>query len=158
MDDVSLAVQGCRNFNEEPNALLWSPRTAGTYDRLKDTTNQPLRPPESYANLQKHVTKQLPDNLGGGANESIALVGNATLVQRGVGDALRARAFTLVMSATFASLGAGMIAAGPLTDGVGPRTAWAVAAGLMLAGTGLAAGLTRGLARGAAGSASQQAA
>lgn len=83
-DDVSLAVQGCRNFNEEPNALLWSPRTAGTYDRLKDTTNQPLRPPESYANLQKHVTKQLPDNLGGGANESIALVGDYTKLLVGI--------------------------------------------------------------------------
>lgn len=100
----------------------------------------------------------VPALLAAGIGNGIALVGNATLVQRGVGDALRARAFTLVMSATFASLGAGMIAAGPLTDGVGPRTAWAVAAGLMLAGTGLAAGLTRGLARGAAGSASQQAA
>lgn len=60
------------------------------------------------------------------------------------------------MSATFASLGAGMIAAGPLTDAIGPRTAWALAAGLMLAGTGLAAALTRGLARSGAPSASRQ--
>jgi hypothetical protein len=51
-----------------------------------------------------------------------------------------------------------MIAAGPLTDEVGPRTAWAVAAGLMLAGTALAAALTRGLAQSGARSPSQQAA
>jgi MFS family permease len=91
-----------------------------------------------------------------GIGNGIALVGNATIVQRGVDDALRGRAFTLVMSATFASLGVGMIAAGPLTDASGPRVAWAVAAGLMLTGAGLAAALTRGLARSAAPSASRQ--
>jgi MFS family permease len=100
----------------------------------------------------------VPALLVAGSGNGIALVGNATLVQRGVGEALRGRAFTLVMSATFASLGAGMIAAGPLTDEVGPRTAWAVAAGLMLAGTALAAALTRGLAQSGARSPSQQAA
>lgn len=97
-----------------------------------------------------------PSLLVAGIGNGIALVGNATLVQRGVDDQLRGRAFTLVMSATFASLGAGMIAAGPLTDAIGPRTAWALAAGLMLAGTGLAAALTRGLARSGAPSASRQ--
>jgi MFS family permease len=98
----------------------------------------------------------VPALLLAGVGNGLALVGNTTIVQRGVADALRGRAFTLVMSATFAALGAGMIAAGPLTDEVGPRTAWAAAASLMLAATVVAAALTRGLARSGVPSASRQ--
>lgn len=97
-----------------------------------------------------------PFLLVAGIGNGIALVGNATLVQRSVDRTLRGRAFTLVMSVTLASLGAGMIAAGPLTDGLGPRVAWALAAGLMLGGAGLAVALTRGLGERAAHSASRQ--
>jgi MFS family permease len=64
--------------------------------------------------------------LGNGA----AVVCNALLVQRGAPDEFRGRAFTLLMSSNYVVLGAGMIAAGPLTEALGPRTVWAIAGGL----------------------------
>jgi MFS family permease len=65
-----------------------------------------------------------------GTGNGAAVVCNALLVQRGAPDALRGRAFTLLMSSNYVVLGIGMIAAGPLTDEVGPRMVWAVAGGL----------------------------
>jgi MFS family permease len=65
-----------------------------------------------------------------GTGNGAAVVCNALLVQRGAPDALRGRAFTLLMSSNYVVLGIGMIAAGPLTDAVGPRTVWAVAGAL----------------------------
>jgi MFS family permease len=55
--------------------------------------------------------------LGNGA----ATVCNPLLVQRGVPDRVRGRAFTTVMSLNFAALALAMAAAGPLTDAVGAR-------------------------------------
>jgi MFS family permease len=78
-----------------------------------------------------------------GAGNGVAVVCNATLVQRGAPDAMRGRAFAVLMSVTSATLGAGMLAAGPLTDAAGPRWAWGVAAILALSGAGLALVLTR---------------
>jgi MFS family permease len=68
-----------------------------------------------------------------GAGNGVALVCNVLLVQRGVPDQLRGRAFTLLMSSNFAVLGIGMLLAGPLTDVVGPRWVWAAAAAIMAA-------------------------
>ncbi|MFN8188025.1 MAG: MFS transporter [Gaiellales bacterium] len=62
--------------------------------------------------------------LGNGA----ALVCNALFIQRGVPDHLRGRAFTVAMSLSYAALGLGMVVAGPLTDALGPRDVWALAA------------------------------
>lgn len=66
-----------------------------------------------------------------GAGNGAALVCNSLLVQRGVPDRLRGRAFTLLMSANFGVLGIGMLVAGPATDAVGPRWVWGVAAAIM---------------------------
>ena len=52
----------------------------------------------------------------------------AVLVQRGAPDRIRGRAFAVVMSTGYTVLGLGMIAAGPLTNEVGPRKVWAGAA------------------------------
>jgi len=65
-----------------------------------------------------------------GTGNGAAVVCNALLVQRGAPDELRGRAFTLLMSSNYVVLGIGMIAAGPLTDEVGPRAVWAVAGAL----------------------------
>jgi MFS family permease len=68
-----------------------------------------------------------------GAGNGAAVVCNALLVQRGAPDALRGRAFAVVMSTNVAMLTLGMIVAGHFTDVVGPRWIWgaaAVAAGL----------------------------
>ena len=71
--------------------------------------------------------------LGNGA----AVVCNAVLVQRGAPDHLRGRAFSVLMSTGYGILGAGMIAAGPLTNEVGARAVWVAAAGLCAVGAGV---------------------
>lgn len=57
-----------------------------------------------------------------------AVVANITIVQRGAPDQVRGRAFTLIMSANYAVLGAALVAAGPLTDALGARWAYGAAA------------------------------
>ncbi|MBA2717900.1 MAG: phage major capsid protein [Chloroflexi bacterium] len=66
-DPISTAVQTIQAANGDPNAVIYSPRTAGSLDRLKDTTNQPLRPPPSVDGLRRLVTAQIPENLTQGA-------------------------------------------------------------------------------------------
>ncbi len=63
-----------------------------------------------------------------GVGNGAAVVYNSLLVQRGSPDHLRGRAFTVLMSTYFAVLGGGMIAAGPLTDHLGARWTWGIAA------------------------------
>jgi MFS family permease len=65
-----------------------------------------------------------------GAGNGVAVIGNALLVQRGVPDRLRGRAFSVVMSLGYGVLGLGMVAAGPLTNAVGARNVWAGSAAL----------------------------
>ena len=66
-----------------------------------------------------------------GVGNGAALVCNAVLIQRGVPDRLRGRAFTVAMSLSYAALGVGMIGGGPLTDALGPRAVWGIAAGVL---------------------------
>lgn len=73
-----------------------------------------------------------------GLGNGIAVVANITLVQRGSPDALRGRAFTVIMSANFVVLGFAMFAAGPLTDRFGARWIWGGSA-ILLASTALLA-------------------
>ncbi len=68
----------------------------------------------------------------GGSGNGAAIVCNSLLVQRGAPDHLRGRAFTTIMSANYALLGAGMAVAGPITDAVGAR--WVFAGAAVLAG------------------------
>jgi MFS family permease len=79
-----------------------------------------------------------------GTGNGIAGVCNALLVQRGAPDNLRGRAFTVVMSVNYATLGLAMAAAGPFIDAFGARWAWG-AAGIVL---GIAALIGLVLARG----------
>ena len=71
------------------------------------------------------------------------------LVQRGAPDALRGRAFSVLMSASYLVLGLGMIAAGPFINEWGARAAWVVAAGLCAAGAITGYALLRGWAEAA---------
>jgi MFS family permease len=81
----------------------------------------------------------------GGCGNGVAMVCNSLIVQRGAPDHLRGRAFTTIMSANFALLGAGMAIAGPVTDAVGPR--WVVGGAAVAAGVAAVVGrvLTRQL-------------
>ena len=79
-----------------------------------------------------------------GLGNGVAVVCNALLVQRGAPDRLRGRAFSVIMSTGYAVLGVGMVAAGPLTNELGARTAWAIAAILCAAGAAAGFALLRG--------------
>jgi MFS family permease len=63
-----------------------------------------------------------------GAGNGAAVVCNALLVQRGAPDALRGRAFAVLLSTHVAVLTLGTIVAGHFTDVFGPRWIWAAAA------------------------------
>ncbi len=63
----------------------------------------------------------------GGVGDGAAIVCNALLVQRGTGDAMRGRALTLVMSATYVLTAVGSGLAGAL-EHIGARWIWAGAA------------------------------
>jgi MFS family permease len=79
----------------------------------------------------------------GGFGNGLAIVCNGLLIQRGVPDRLRGRAFTVAMSLTYAALGLGMIAAAPVTSALGARAAIAISAGLCLLAAPLALALSR---------------
>ena len=91
-DDFSNAVQDVQEANGTASAVIYAPRTAGTLDRLKDTTNQPLLPPPSFGTLTKLDTRQVPDNLGAGSDESLAFVGDFSHMWVGVRTEIRIEA------------------------------------------------------------------
>ena len=68
-----------------------------------------------------------------GCGNGSAIVCNSLLVQRGAPDALRGRAFAMLMSTNVAVVTAGMVIAGWLTDEIGAR--WILAAAGAFAGT-----------------------
>jgi MFS family permease len=80
-----------------------------------------------------------------GVGNGAAVVCNAVLVQRGAPDRLRGRAFTVVMSVGYAVLGVGMIIAGFLTDALGARAVWGIAAALLAVAAGVGLVLVRGV-------------
>lgn len=85
-----------------------------------------------------------------GSGNGAAIVCNGLLVQRGAPDHLRGRALTTLMSATFAMLGFGMAAWGPVTDAIGPRWVFGGAAVFAIAGALVGRELTRGVSTAAA--------
>jgi hypothetical protein len=64
-----------------------------------------------------------------GLGNAIAIVQNITLVQRGAPDLLRGRALTAIMSANYVMMLLAFVAAGPLTNALGPRPVYGLAAG-----------------------------
>jgi hypothetical protein len=68
------------------------------------------------------------------------------IVQRATTDALRGRAFTVIISVHNALLGVAMLAAGALAATAGARWTYALAAALVAAGGGSAWALSRGAA------------
>jgi MFS family permease len=79
-----------------------------------------------------------------GVGNGAAVVGNITFVQRGAPDRLRGRAFTLLMAVNYGALGASFVAGGPVTNAIGARWTYVVAA----IGIGFASGLAWLFARG----------
>ncbi len=66
------------NYPGDPSALslILHPRDAESLDSLEDSTGQPLQPTPWTAQLRKFTTTSLPTNLGGGSNESLAVLGD----------------------------------------------------------------------------------
>ena len=81
----------------------------------------------------------------GGFGNGGAVVANITLVQRGAPDRIRGRAFTLLISANYALLGIGFVAAGPFTNAYGARWMYAAAAGAVVLAVGAALRFARGI-------------
>lgn len=73
----SYAVQKVRDNNVEPTAAIYNSMIAGSLDRLTATNDQPLLPPESFKNLRKYVTNQIPNNFEHGTadNATVSVVG-----------------------------------------------------------------------------------
>ena len=82
-----------------------------------------------------------------GVGNGAAVVCNALLVQRGAPDALRGRAFALMMSTNVAMLVLGMLVAGRLTDVVGARWVWGAAALVYAVAAVVGLALARGAAK-----------
>lgn len=86
-DPFSFAVEAIANFNSLANSVIYSPRTAGALDRLKETTTgQPLKPPASFENLKKFSTNQIGNAMihGTAPAASAAFVGDFTQALLGV--------------------------------------------------------------------------
>ena len=77
-DRLAKQVSALWGVNENPNAVIYAPRTAGELDLLRASTGDPLSPPASVAALQRLFTNQVPINLTqGGSNDcSEAYVGD----------------------------------------------------------------------------------
>jgi dTMP kinase len=73
-----------------------------------------------------------------------AVVANITLVQRGAEDRVRGRVFTLLISVNYAVLGVAFVVAGPITNAIGARWAYAVAAVVLVIAAAIAWLLLRG--------------
>jgi MFS family permease len=80
-----------------------------------------------------------------GVGNGVASVCNPVLVQRGAPDHLRGRAFTVIMSVNSAAFGLGIIAAGVLTDELGARWVWGLAAAVLAVVAAIGASLARGI-------------
>lgn len=77
-DKFLTAVYTLSKDNYSASGIIMAPRTAESLAKLKSgITNDktPLAIPPDYARLPKFVTNQIPTNLGGGTNESFAIVG-----------------------------------------------------------------------------------
>ncbi len=72
------AIYKLRQVNYDPNAVIYSARTAESLAKLKTglaSDNTPLQMPADIAALMKLTSNQVPNNLGSGTDESLAFVG-----------------------------------------------------------------------------------
>jgi HK97 family phage major capsid protein len=79
--ELSKAVTAIRIANEEPNAVIYSARTAGDLDLLLDQEDRPLQPPPSVEALTKLVTNA--------AGDDVAFVGDFSKLAFGIRTSLR---------------------------------------------------------------------
>jgi hypothetical protein len=80
------------------------------------------------AAVAPNVWLAVPAVMLAGAGNGAAALYNVLLIQRGVPDAFRGRAFTIAMSVTYAILGPAMAGAGIVTNALGGRWIWGIGA------------------------------
>lgn len=70
------AIGTLRDNNEDATGIIYAPRTERAINKLKDTTNQPMRPPQVVEGVPRYATNQVPTNLTQGVaiNASDAFV------------------------------------------------------------------------------------
>lgn len=66
--DFSNAAKLILKANGIPRTAIYSTRTWGEFDLLVNTLGDSLRPPQSWMDLDKNVTSQIPENLTKGAS------------------------------------------------------------------------------------------
>ncbi len=74
-DDCSDAIYRIEDANGESRTFAWSPRSANYLRKLKDGDGKYLEVPKWMPD-QRLVSKQIPDNLGAGSDESIVVSGD----------------------------------------------------------------------------------
>ena len=97
------------------------------------------------AALSTSIYMVVPFVVAGTIGNGGAIVANQLFVQRGATDRYRGRALATIMSTNYAILGLAMAVAGVLTDALGARAVWLLAAGVFLVASVVAAGFTRWL-------------
>jgi len=80
------------------------------------------------AAIAPNVWLAVPAVIVAGVGNGAAALYNVLLIQRGVPDSYRGRAFTIAMSMTYAILGPAMAAAGIVTNALGGRWIWGIGA------------------------------
>ncbi len=89
-NDLVDAMTTVRYSNGEPSAAILNPRDVGTLGKLVGTSNDHyIAPPSALSGMQILHTTNVPRNLGGGANESLAFVGDFSNLWIGVRSDLR---------------------------------------------------------------------
>lgn len=68
------AIAAIRDANGTASAAILASRTLTTLDKLKDSTGQPMRQPETVAALSKFVSNQIPTNLAHGTSNAASEV------------------------------------------------------------------------------------
>jgi len=86
-DQFSESVEDVADHNGIASAVIMAPRTFFTLDRLKEgTTNAPLPPPQSFADLKKFVTNQIgiADTQGTCTTASKSFIGDFKQLMYGI--------------------------------------------------------------------------
>lgn len=105
-DPFSLACEYIADANGTAGSVIYSPRTAGKIDRLKDSTNQPLVAPESFKGLSKFSTNQVPitQTQGTATTSSFSAVGDFSQMVIGMRTRLVLEASRVSGTDTFAKM------------------------------------------------------
>lgn len=83
-DDFADSIYRCENANITPNACIFSPRSQNSIRKKKNGDGEYLLSPDWMPT--QLVTKQIPDNLGSGSDESLAITGDFSHLLVGIRD------------------------------------------------------------------------